>query len=192
MLNGFCNCIVTKDITDDIKKSIEELAKKEVLVGVPDATKHENSKISNAQLLYVHENGVRSKDMREEMQHNQDENGMTYSKAHEMYIHEHGSPMYAIPPRPVLVPAMDNSKDIIAEQMKKAAKASLDGKNPNVELEETGMLGQNICRDWFTNPANNWPANSEETIKRKGSDRPLIDSSQLRTHITYIVKDGND
>ena len=52
------------------------------------------------------------------------------------------------------------------------------------------MQGQNIARDWFTNPANNWAANSEDTVKKKGSDRPLIDTSELRKSITYVVKDG--
>ena len=79
MLNGFCNYTITKDLTENIKKSLEDLAKKKVLVGVPDTTQHPDSEVSNAQLLYIHTNGVRSKDMRAEMQHNQNENGMTYS-----------------------------------------------------------------------------------------------------------------
>ncbi|CAI3202747.1 hypothetical protein CNEO2_3080002 [Clostridium neonatale] len=53
------------------------------------------------------------------------------------------------------------------------------------------MEGQNIARDWFTNPSNNWAPNAKSTIDKKGSDRPLIgETGHLRGSITYVVKDG--
>lgn len=189
MLNGFVNYTVTRDLAENIKQSLAELAKKTVCIGVPDSTQHEDDKITNAELAYIHTNGVRSTDMRAEMQHNMDD-GKTYSEAHEMYVHEHGSPMYAIPPRPILIPAIDNSKDEMAELMKDAIRDSLDGKDTTNSLDAVGMQGQNICRDWFTNPSNNWPANAKSTIDLKGSSNPLIDSGELRKSITYVVKDG--
>lgn len=191
MLNGFTNVVITKDLTDDIKKSIEDLAKKQICVGIPDTTQHEDSTLTNAQLLFIHSNGVRDKTMRNEMQHNTDA-GKTYTEAHEMYIHEHGSALYNIPPRPVLEPSIDANTEIIAEQMKKAANVALDNGNMDIELEKVGMIGQNVARSWFTNPDNKWPSNSEDTIKRKGSDKPLIDSGELRKAITYVVKDGDN
>ncbi|MBY6921870.1 hypothetical protein HYH30_19035, partial [Clostridium botulinum] len=45
-------------------------------------------------------------------------------------------------------------------------------------------------RAWFTNPSNNWAENSAETIKRKDSDKPLIDTGELRKSITYVIKGG--
>ncbi|MDU4597187.1 MAG: hypothetical protein E6Y49_04400 [Clostridium sporogenes] len=190
MLNGFTNISITKDLTKDINKSLEDLAKKTICVGVPDSTEHPDSKITNAELLYIHTHGVRDTTMRRKMQHDLD-SGVPYSKAHEMYVYENGSPLWNVPPRPVLEPAMDNSKEIIAKQMKKAVETSLEGNNLTPELEEVGMLGQNIARDWFTNPENNWVKNSKDTIKRKGSDRPLIDTGELRKSITYVIKDGD-
>lgn len=190
MLNGFTNVTITKDLTADIKKSLEDLARKTVCIGIPDSTEHPDAKITNAQLLYVHTNGVRNNDMIKEMQH--DLADMPYSKAHELYVHTNGSPLWRVPPRPVLEPAIENRKEQIAELMKDAVNVALEGENIQVELEKVGMQGQNICRDWFTDSANNWEPNTEKTVKKKGSDKPLIDTGELRKSITYVVKDGDN
>jgi hypothetical protein len=149
MLNGFTDVTITKGLTEDILKSLGDLAKKTVCVGVPDSTEHPDSKITNAQLLYVHTNGVRDKEMIREMQH--DLNTMPYSKAHELYVHENGSPLWKVPPRPVLEPAMENGKEQIAELMKDVVEIALDGGDISPALEQVGMQGQNIAREWFTN-----------------------------------------
>lgn len=190
MLKGFTNVAVTKDLTEDILKSLNDLAKKTVCVGVPNETDTQRDKISNAELLYIHSNGIRDLTMRRAMQHDL-ESGAPYSKAHELYVHENGSPLWNSPPRPVLEPALDDSKEIIAEQMKKVVETALDGNNPIVELKKVGDIGQNKARAWFTNPDNKWPANSQDTIERKGSDKPLIDTGQLRKSIIYTIKDGD-
>jgi hypothetical protein len=191
MLNGFTNVSITKDMTADIKKSLEDLAKKTVCIGIPDSTEHPDSKITNAQLMYIHTNGVRNNDMIKEMQHDVNEKG--YSAAYEMYVHEHGSPLFRVPPRPVLEPAIEykENQEQIIELMKDTVNVALDGGNVQPELEKVGMQGQNIARDWFTNPANEWQENANSTIKRKGSDKPLIDTGEMRKSITYVVKDGD-
>lgn len=187
MLNGFTNVAITKDLTDDILKSLDDLAKKTICVGVPNEEDIVRDDISNAELLYIHTNGIRDTTMIRAMQHDLD-SGTPYSKAHEMYVHENGSPLWHSPPRPVLEPAIDNSKEVIAKHMKKAVETVLDGNNPDVELEKIGTIGRDAAKDWFTNPSNNWPANSEDTIKRKGSDKPLVDTGELRKALTFIIK----
>jgi len=188
MLNGFTNVTVTKNITSDIIKSLKDLAKKTVCIGIPDSIEHPDSKITNAQLLYIHTNGIRKKDMIDEMQHNEDK---PYSEAYELYIHEHGSPLWHSPPRPVLEPALDNSKDQIAELMKDAVDVAMEGGNVSPALNEVGLQGQNIARAWFVNPDNKWAPNAPTTIKSKGSEKPLIDEGTLRQSITYVIKDGD-
>lgn len=203
MLNGFTDVTITKDLTENILKSLNDLAQKTVCIGIPDSTEHENSELSNSQILYLNTNGVRDTTMINAMQHNLD-NGIAYSKAHELYIHEHGSPLWRIPPRPVLEPAIENSKEQIAELMKEAVDTAMEGNNIMPVLEKVGMQGQNIARDWFTNPDNNWAPNSDVTIngskpdkngnqyiKGKGSDRPLIDTGEMRKSISYVIKDGD-
>lgn len=199
MLNGFVNVSITKDITEDIKKSLLELASKTVCVGVPQeenvsrevaskGKRKEIGTITNAELLYIHTHGVRDVEMRKVMQQDLDK-GTPYSKAHEMFVHENGSPLWQVPPRPILEPALDNSKDEIAEEMKKSVLTALEGGNIGPTIEAVGMLGQNVARDWFTNPQNKWHKNSPSTVRRKGSDNPLIDTGELRKAITYTVKE---
>lgn len=189
MLNGFCNVAIDRDLTDDILRSLNDLSKKTVCIGVPDSTEHNDDKITNAELMYIHTNGARDTEMIHAMQHDID-TGMPYSEAHELYVHENGSPLWNIPPRPILEPAMENGKEQMADLMKDVAIDALEGKNVQSGLEKVGLQGQNIARGWFTNPSNNWAANSKETVNKKGSDRPLVDSGELRKSITYVVKDG--
>lgn len=191
MLNGFTSVAITKDLTQDLMKSLKELGNKVVCVGIPEEENiHRKDGITNAQLMYIHNHGVRDFEMRKAMQHDLD-NGMKYSKAHELYVHENGSPLWQVPPRPILEPALDDGKELLSEQLKEAALAILDGGNVAVELQEVGLLGQNIVRDWFTNPSNKWAPNSSNTVKRKGSDNPLIDSGELRKSITFVIKEGD-
>lgn len=189
MLSGFTDIAITKDLTKELKKSLEELSKKNICIGVPEEENIEREGITNAELMYVHTNGARDLSMRRAMQHDLD-GGIPYSRAHELYVHENGSPLWSIPPRPILEPAIEHNKEQITELMKEVALKALDGSNITSVLESVGMQGQNIARDWFTNPENNWVANSKDTIKRKGSSNPLINTGELRKSITYVIKDG--
>ena len=197
MLGGFANVSVSNDLTEQIKKSLKELGNKQVFVGIPqeDDKRTLNGKdgtINNAELLYIHSNGIRQQAMIIEMSKDIDK-GMKYSMAHSLYIQSHGSPLWQSPPRPVLEPAIENDKEEIAGYLKQAIKFALDGDNENSQkqLEQAGQEGQNASRAWFTNSENGWAPNSPETIERKGSSNPLINTGEMRKAITYIVKEGD-
>ena len=109
-----------------------------------------------------------------------------------LYIHTNGSPINHIPARPVIEPAIEASgnRENIAEELGDAARALLNG-NPSEtkrHLKQAAMEGQNAARGWFTDPRNGWEPNKPETIARKGSDRPLIDTGELLKSIVGIVK----
>ncbi len=196
MFDKLIDVMVTKDLTNDLLQSLKELNSKKICIGVPaednaERQSNEKERITNAQLLYIHTNGIRDKSMIKAMQHDIS-SGTSYSKAYEFYVHEHGSPLWHSPPRPVLAPAIENSKDKIAEQMKQAFQSVLNGGNVSNELGKVGMLGQNIAREWFTNPDNKWAANSPLTVKKKGSDKPLIDTGALRASITYVIRNDSE
>ena len=132
--------------------------------------------------------------MREEMRPALNE-GKPYSKAYEMYIKSHGSPLWHIPPRPVIEPAINNNKKEIAERLITAYGKAMENiytgdsmQTAMQHLEAVGMYAQNIVRAWFTNPNNGWAANSPLTIAKKGSSNPLIDTGEMRKSITYVVK----
>lgn len=193
MFKAIATTSVGLDKMSSVKKFLDDLAKKQVYIGVPEGSDNERNGdgIGNAELLYIHTHGIRSIEMRNEMNPKVESGEMPYSKAYQMFIHEHGSPLWQSPPRPVLEPAIEHSKEVIAKQLQKVVTTALDGQNPTPELQKAGMLGQNIAQDWFTNPANNWPANAPATIKEKGSDKPLIDTGELRKSITYVIREGD-
>ncbi len=111
------------------------------------------------------------------------------------YIHTHGSELRNIPARPIIEPAIEvkETKDAIAQELGEAIASKLDRKDQEAmrHLKRAGMMGQNAARAWFEDPRNEWAPDSPSTIARKGSDRPLIDTGQLRKSIIYVVsKDG--
>lgn len=186
------NVIKTMPMTS-IAAQAAALAKKRVLVGVPAETStrpNTGEKINNAELLYILSHGVRKKAMRDEMQANID-SGMKYSAAHSLYIQEHGSPLWQIPPRPVLEPAIEDKKAPIAKQLREAAKAAFDGNMQGAEnrLHMAGMVAENAAKGWFEDPKNGWPPNSPKTIARKGSDSPMIDTGEMRKSITHVIRE---
>ena len=204
MFKGYAKVHVLNDDTKRMFESLKSLADVDVLVGVPDDQdsqrpisdkgvndRSNNDGITNAELVYIHTHGARSSGMITEM-NEAINNGASYKEAHSMYLHSHGSPIHRIPPRPIIEPAIEdpeNQQEIINE-LKQAAEEALDGNSTSAEQHFTraGLSGQNAARDWFTNPKNNWPPNSPLTIALKGSDRPLIDTAQMRKSITYVVR----
>lgn len=172
----------------DAVKAIRVL---DVLVGIPQEKDSRPGMISNSELAFIHTHGARTGAMSKDMDKSMSK-GVSYAKAHDLYVKSKGSPLHRIPPRPIIEPAFDDSKEQIAEMLKWPMQKALDGdKQGAIEsLEKVGMQGQNIVRAWFNNPKNNWEANSPLTVKLKGSSNPLIDSGELRKSITYVVRKG--
>lgn len=172
-------------------KRLQGLQKRQIQVGIPQQTSSRKEEgINNAELLYIHTHGTRRKAMRKEMQEGMDR-GLKYSDAFSLYIQSHGSPLWHSPPRPVLEPAIKANKEKIALQFSKIIKATADGNADAMEraITSTGITAQNACRSWFKDPRNGWPRNDPKTVKLKGSDKPLVDSGELRDSIVYVVRE---
>ena len=166
------------------------LQKRHIYVGIPQAANNrKDEEIGNAYLLYIHTHGIRRRPMIEEMDQNM-ARGLKYSAAFSLYIQSHGSPLWHSPPRPVIEPALAANKVRIAAEFKKIYQAAAAADDDGVEraITRTGFLAQNVCREWFYDPRNNWPANSPATIARKKSDKPLINTRSLLKAITYVVR----
>lgn len=145
----------------NLKTGLDALRRLDVLVGIPQATTgRRGGAINNASL---------------------------------MFIHTHGSPVRNIPARAVIEPAIaaDGNREVIAEELKKAAGALFEGLPDRalVFMRRAGQAGVNASKAWFTDPRNHWAPNRPATIRRKGSDRPLIDTGALRRSITYVVRE---
>lgn len=190
MFNVFAKVTGT-DKSQEVLKALNELKTMDVLVGIPEETSSEPERINNAELAYIHTHGIRKKKMIEEMEKDMSK-GAKYSTAYAMYVQANGSPLWQSPPRPIIEPAIEDAQNnkVIAEELKKAIKEALNGDSiaAKTQLEKAGVIGQNVVRDWFTNPKNGWAPNSQKTIQRKGSENPLIDTGELRKSITYVVR----
>lgn len=102
-------------------------------------------------------------------------------------IMEHGSPVKNIPPRPLLKPVLNKHKDKILEIFGKVYAMLLAGDEQGAD-RELDILAQRVQR-WtqaFFTEDNGWAPNAPSTIRRKGSDKPLIDSGSLRQSIRGI------
>ena len=160
-----------------IKEAMKFLAQKEVFIGIPQET--------NA----AHEA----------------EKGKIVTTADLLFIHSYGSGINRVPSRDVLETSLKYNKEQVAQLLSEAMEKATSGNISAVEmaLKKAGMQAQNIARDWFTNPANNWAPNAPFTIeggwmrnrksgkafyaKGKGSSRPLVDTGEMRKAITYVV-----
>jgi hypothetical protein len=116
--------------------------------------------------------------------------GKQVTNASLLYIHTNGSPLEHIPARPVLQPAITDSREQIGQCLAEAAQKAIEGDREGMlqKLDKAGMQGQNAARAWFTDPKNGWAPNSQATIDEKGSSRPLIDEDEMRKSITYVVR----
>lgn len=175
---------------DEMIKRLKALESLRAAVGITaDDTERKDDGINNASLLYIQTHGVRKKSMRDEMQTKMDE-GYKYSEAFSMYIHAHGSPLWQIPPRPVLEPAIEDCKDKIAKRLTNAFKAAIQGDVDGTikGFESAGLYAEKHARDWFENPKNHWPPNAPSTLKHKKSTVPLIDTDEMRKSIKHVIR----
>lgn len=132
------------------------------------------------------------------------------------YIHEFGTEDGRIPPRPHLVPGVNNARADIADALENAASRALHGDASAVQagLKKAGLLGQNAVRATFTD--NDWPPLAKSTLNakplkkddtgavildkkgqplreksraQKGRMDPLMDTRQLQKAHTYVIRD---
>lgn len=190
MINGNVGVSSSGAGLNGILESLRSLSKIDVLVGIPEEeSSREGGKVTNAELAF---------------------------------IHSEGSPLNKIPPRPFVEPAIEDSEnsEMIAVELRKAAESALEGNNDAMSraLVRAGMQGQNVVRDWFTNPKNGWPPNTPGTVLAKlrktgspiaqaavrhvdeggslsdisgleGMTNPMIDTNQLRKAVTYVIRE---
>jgi hypothetical protein len=113
--------------------------------------------------------------------------GEEINNAELAYIHTHGSPVNNIPPRPFLIPSILANLDSIKKIQKEVIQAAVEGKAVITPMKKLGLFASAEAKKWFLDSRNNWKPNTPETIRRKGSDSPLIDSGALRASITYVI-----
>ena len=162
MVEGTVSCKKTADNYYKLEQALKELSKIKVYVGIPE--KEASRKEDNGP-----------------------------NNAELMYIHSQGSELQKIPARPVLEPVVEKNKSQISNLLQKAMKSGLSGNKAKMmaEFHQVGQYAENKAKAYFVDPTNGWPPNSPKTVARKKSNRPLIDTGQLRKSITHVVEGGS-
>lgn len=109
------------------------------------------------------------------------------------YIQETGSPANNIPPRPFLVPGVEDATQKVTPHLQKSVEAALDGDLSGAErrMASAGLVAQNSARAKIN--SNIQPKLADATIAarlRRGVTRTntLVDTGQLRNSITYVIR----
>jgi hypothetical protein len=102
-------------------------------------------------------------------------------------VHEYGNEKGTIPSRPFIRSALDTNKQQIKSLSDEMAGKIIDGTSSlrqaldTIGIAVTGMIQQNIIEG-------NFVPNTKETIRRKGSSRPLIHWGRMRQSIRHVVE----
>lgn len=123
-----------------------------------------------------------------------------------LYIHENGSPVNNIPPRPVLKEGINDPEERpkIQALMQEGIKQALAGNLQGAEnaYQRAGMAGAAAVQKKFTDGglaanapitiSGGWMRNKVSGklvhVKGKGNKGPLIDTGALRQSITFVVR----
>ncbi len=109
------------------------------------------------------------------------------------YLNETGSPSQNIPPRPHLVPGVEEAKGAIVKQMERAGRAALDGNSAGITaaMNGAGLAAQNAVQAKIT-AGPFVPLADKTTAKRRAKGRtgtkPLLDTGECRRSITYVIR----
>lgn len=103
--------------------------------------------------------------------------------------HEFGSVSEGIPQRSFLdMPLRTELPDVVRAEHTQLEKSFVED-GPKAMLEQVGFMGEAVVQDAFdTGGFGTWPANSPMTVFLKGSNQPLIDTTQLRKSVSSRVK----
>jgi hypothetical protein len=104
-------------------------------------------------------------------------------------VHEFGSAGKNIPERSFLRMPLREKLPKMIKEIGKGVILGLAKQNANLFLKKIGVLGEQIIQEAFdTGGFGKWAKLSNKTIKRKGFDKTLIETTQLRKSITSEVK----
>ncbi len=97
-----------------------------------------------------------------------------------------------IPSRPFLRDSVDANADQINSFLQSMKKELLRGGSAEDVLKKIGVFQKGLIQEQIVK--GDFAPNSEATIRRKGSDTPLVDTGRMRQSINYVIqqKGGSD
>lgn len=92
-----------------------------------------------------------------------------------------------IPSRPFLRDSLNQHKEQINQFMQSSAKGIATGKSAEEVLKRIGTFQKKLIQKEIVNGS--FLPNAEATIKRKGSDKPLIDTGHMRRSVNFVIRE---
>lgn len=152
---------IIKDRVGAVLGGVKALTSKEVLVGIPASNAgRADTPINNAEIGYLMETG---------------------------------SPPQNIPERPFLVPGVQGAKDRFTPHLKAAGLSALEGKPALIDrdFDRAGFAAASAVKAKITEGPFT-PLSPKTLAKRRAkgrtSEKPLIDTGQLRRAVTHVVR----
>lgn len=92
------------------------------------------------------------------------------------------------PSRPFLRMSVDENEDVIRSQCGTELKKLTTGGTAETLLKRVGALGVRLVQEKIG--SGGFAANAPSTIRKKHSDKPLIDTGRMRQSVKYVIKKG--
>lgn len=90
------------------------------------------------------------------------------------------------PSRPFMKQSFENHEDELQSACDRVNTVLSNGGTTDSALNELGVYIKGLVQEEIVN--GEFEPNAPSTIKRKGSDKPLIDTGRMRQSVNYVVK----
>ena len=90
------------------------------------------------------------------------------------------------PPRPFLRMTVDENQEKISAMCEAEAKKLANGGSAEQGLKRLGAFGVSLVQEKIGNGS--FTPNAPSTVKAKKSDKPLIDTGQMRQSVHYVIR----
>jgi len=91
-----------------------------------------------------------------------------------------------IPERPFMRQSFENHENELQAACDIVNRALASGGNTDQALNQLGVAVKALVQEEIVN--GDFAPNAESTIKRKGSERPLVDTGHMRQSVNYVIK----
>ncbi len=95
-----------------------------------------------------------------------------------------------IPARPFLRKTMEDSEDDIQAFCEERVQEIVEGGTAEDALKQLGVYGKSLIQAKIKDGT--WKPNAPSTIKKKKSDKPLIDTGRMRQSVNYVIKEKGE
>ena len=90
------------------------------------------------------------------------------------------------PARPFLRMSVDENEDKIKTMCANQLRSLVSGGTAERTLRQVGVFGVSLVQEKIG--SGSFAPNAPSTIRKKGSDKPLIDTGRMRQSVKYVVK----